>query len=265
MGSQAQIEGTCPNGGLWYTCAAQTPAFFGCCTSNPCNGVGCPTSDLRAAGLGVGSGPDFSTNDSSFWPNVECTKGLWWTCATQNPTFQGCCGSNPCGGKGCPGSELYPADFGTVPAYLMPLTVAATRAAPAPTVILASGTSFSTTATAGSQETSTVSSSASSPSGTSFSATATAQSQETSAAPPSASSSSVPAIAGGVAGGVAFLILVGIIIWLYRRLSRQKARNDTALEFSGGFYSQPEKQFSSSGNGESSSTLTLNQPCLRNS
>ena len=35
-----------------YTCEYQSPTFFGCCVSNPCNENGCPAEDLRAAGMG---------------------------------------------------------------------------------------------------------------------------------------------------------------------------------------------------------------------
>ncbi|KAJ9602820.1 hypothetical protein H2200_012600 [Cladophialophora chaetospira] len=42
---------SCPNGGLWYTCAANSVPFQGCCVSNPCNGQGCPSVDLRAAAV----------------------------------------------------------------------------------------------------------------------------------------------------------------------------------------------------------------------
>src|ERR1700743_111922 len=42
---------SCPYGGLWYTCADNTVPFQGCCESNPCNGQGCPASDLRAAAV----------------------------------------------------------------------------------------------------------------------------------------------------------------------------------------------------------------------
>ncbi|KIY04181.1 uncharacterized protein Z520_00873 [Fonsecaea multimorphosa CBS 102226] len=42
---------SCPYGGLWYTCADNSVPFQGCCASNPCNGQGCPASDLRPAGV----------------------------------------------------------------------------------------------------------------------------------------------------------------------------------------------------------------------
>jgi hypothetical protein len=35
----------CPKGSQWYTCADATPAFMGCCKSNPCES-GCPIGDL---------------------------------------------------------------------------------------------------------------------------------------------------------------------------------------------------------------------------
>lgn len=40
---------SCPNGGQWWTCAEQKTTFQGCCATDPCNGIGCPT--LIAAGL----------------------------------------------------------------------------------------------------------------------------------------------------------------------------------------------------------------------
>lgn len=60
--------------------------------------------------MGIGAGPDFSTNDSSYYPNVQCSKGQWYTCAASKPSiFQGCCGSNPCSASGCPANALFPA------------------------------------------------------------------------------------------------------------------------------------------------------------
>ncbi|ESZ98616.1 hypothetical protein SBOR_0986 [Sclerotinia borealis F-4128] len=103
--------GTCPIGGL-------RPTFLGCCTSNPCNGKGCPATDLRAAGLGLGLGlgEEVSLSLGSYWPNVYCSSGTWWICASHNPSFQGCCDSNPCFGNAtrCPQSELHPAAFKSV-------------------------------------------------------------------------------------------------------------------------------------------------------
>lgn len=44
---------SCPNGGQWWTCADQKPTFQGCCATDPCDGIGCPT--LIAAGLDTNS------------------------------------------------------------------------------------------------------------------------------------------------------------------------------------------------------------------
>ncbi|KAH6707551.1 hypothetical protein BKA61DRAFT_430447, partial [Leptodontidium sp. MPI-SDFR-AT-0119] len=124
-------KGTCPIGGDWYTCTAQSPTFFGCCTSNPCRGdnTGCPASDLRAAGIGSGTNPD-ATRNGTYWPNTQCAKGQWWTCdVPQKPTFQGCCDVNPCNGVGCPAGSLQQAAFITIPAELSP-TATATSTSP---------------------------------------------------------------------------------------------------------------------------------------
>lgn len=41
----------CPRGSQWYTCAATSPPFMGCCKSDPCKSNGCPVSDLSAGFL----------------------------------------------------------------------------------------------------------------------------------------------------------------------------------------------------------------------
>ncbi|PVH75132.1 hypothetical protein DL98DRAFT_428019 [Cadophora sp. DSE1049] len=149
--------GTCPYGGLWYTCTAQIPTFLGCCTSNPCQGNGktCPTSDLRAAGMGTGPGPDpgLTRNDASYWPNVQCSVGEWWTCAMQTPSFQGCCEENPCGGDGtgCPASLLHPAEFSTVTSNIPTKSTATTTASAIQPITTKSPDAASATASATSE------------------------------------------------------------------------------------------------------------------
>jgi hypothetical protein len=100
-----------------HACTDESPFFFGCCIIDPCNGVGCSGSNLKAAGMGAGPGPDGSqyANDSSYWPNVNCQSGSWYTCAASTPSFQGCCndnGGNVCATGTC--ENLFPASFGTV-------------------------------------------------------------------------------------------------------------------------------------------------------
>ncbi|PQE23093.1 hypothetical protein CJF32_00004479 [Rutstroemia sp. NJR-2017a WRK4] len=183
--------GTCPLGGQWYTCEDQTPTFFGCCTSNPCNGVGCPASDLRAAGMGTGSGPDADTNDGSYWPNVQCPLGgSWYTCPQQTPSFQGCCESRMCNGSNtvCPDEQLHPAAFLSVPQPSASSTVAGS---------LATSTSPSSSST-------TTKSKSTTPVGT---------------------------IVGGTVGGVvggAIIITILILIYLRRRNRQETARNSAS-------------------------------------
>ncbi|KAJ8071453.1 hypothetical protein OCU04_001773 [Sclerotinia nivalis] len=106
-----------PRRAVSYACTAQTPNFLGCCTSNPCNNKGCPVADLRAAGLGFGlAGQEISLSLGSYYPNVYCSSGSWWICASHNPSFQGCCDINPCSANAtyCPQSQLHPAAFKAV-------------------------------------------------------------------------------------------------------------------------------------------------------
>lgn len=191
---------TCPLGGLWYTCTAQTPSFLGCCTSDPCNGSGCPSSDLRAAGMGTGSGPDgLSSNDASYWPNVQCSVGQWWTCAMQTPSFQGCCESNPCGGSGtgCPSGMLYPAAFKSVTAAASSTKKQSSN--PQITLAVASTGSVSTLSSASSVSSPLPATTTSSPS------SPTTTPQQTTTPNPS---SNTRAIAGGAAGGSALIVLL---------------------------------------------------------
>ncbi|KAF8856153.1 hypothetical protein BDZ45DRAFT_481313 [Acephala macrosclerotiorum] len=118
-------NGTCPLGGTWYACTDTTPYFFGCCTSNPCGGTGCSSTNLLAAELGPGygfDGPDYPV-DSSYYPNSQCVDAgaQWFTCAAAGKSggfaFQGCCDKTaaPCANNGsCPQANLHPAAFSDV-------------------------------------------------------------------------------------------------------------------------------------------------------
>ncbi|TVY48997.1 putative serine/threonine-protein kinase, partial [Lachnellula occidentalis] len=196
--------GTCPNGGLWYTCELQTPTFLGCCVSNPCHEGGCPAEDLRAAGMGTASGPDSSTDDGSYWPNVNCSLGLWYTCLNSN--FQGCCDESPCA-DGCPSSALHAAAFKTPPSQLSSSSeTKSTSSTP-------STTSISTTASTASD--SSTFTSTSSPT-TAPQVSLTAEQHNT-----------VPtgAIAGGaVAGGLALILIAIAFFWWGKRRQKQKQK-----------------------------------------
>ena len=197
-----------------YTCTAQNPTFLGCCTSNPCQGNSktCPASDLRAAGMGTGPGPDpgLTGNDASYWPNVKCSVGKWWTCAMQTPSFQGCCEENPCGGDGtgCPDGLLHPAEFSTV------TSIVPTRTS----IIVTPMATTSATTTASTRETNT----SNSPDAVSATASATSEpSAEGSVPEKNSSNLPIRAIAGGAGGGIAILI-IGLVIFCLCRKRRQK-------------------------------------------
>jgi hypothetical protein len=92
--------------GSWYTCAASTPSFQGCCNDNGGN--------VCATGTCENLFPaSFGTVSSSYDPGpdvIECATGQWHSCVAQNPPFQGCCVTNPCTGNGgtCPIGNLFP-------------------------------------------------------------------------------------------------------------------------------------------------------------
>ncbi|ETI21582.1 hypothetical protein G647_07929 [Cladophialophora carrionii CBS 160.54] len=83
---------SCPYGGLWYTCAANTVPFQGCCESNPCNGQGCPASDLRAAAVHtvvVAGTSTFTVPSSVATKSPTTTTSTTDTTTTSEPTGEG--------------------------------------------------------------------------------------------------------------------------------------------------------------------------------
>ena len=68
----------CPAGSQWYTCTGTTPAFMGCCKSNPCQQNGCPTGDLTPGFLS--SNPAVA---AAFSPSGESSPAA---SSTQSPT-----------------------------------------------------------------------------------------------------------------------------------------------------------------------------------
>ncbi|KAF7956817.1 hypothetical protein EAE96_004143 [Botrytis aclada] len=252
--------GSCPLGGNWWICLNQSPTFFGCCASDPCNGTGCPEEDLLAAGMGTAGGPDASSNDGSYWPNAACPNGgVWYTCSQQTPSFQGCCDDSnepgsiekfdPCHKNGCPSSRLYAAAFSSVPASSA--SVVASKSSSVPTSLLPISpflTLSSSTLSSSTLSSSTLSSSALSsiptstptslPSTTSSlvtnsaaqtTSTQTQSSQEsatTSAAVGSTGHSSnsklpITAIIGSALGGVIVILLVLLVIFCVQRRKKR--------------------------------------------
>jgi hypothetical protein len=116
---------SCQAGGQWAKCDDPNhPTFIGCCSSDPCSGQMCLDSDLYPMSFGNG------TDSTPDYPNHSCPYGgLWYTCADNSPTFQGCCKSNPCNGEGCPAGDLVAAGVHTVnvagmPTFTVPSSVA---------------------------------------------------------------------------------------------------------------------------------------------
>ncbi|OAP62669.1 hypothetical protein AYL99_01896 [Fonsecaea erecta] len=135
---------SCPVGGQWWTCEdINYPTFIGCCSSNPCSGQMCPQDNLYPMGFGS------VTTPVPDYPNHSCPYGgLWYTCADNTVTFQGCCDSNPCNGQGCPASDLRPAGVHTVvvagsSTFTVPSSVATTSSASVPSAFATATSSTS--------------------------------------------------------------------------------------------------------------------------
>lgn len=110
---------SCPYGGLWYTCADNPIAFQGCCESNPCNGQGCPSSDLRPAGVhtAVVAGTSTYTVPSSI------ATALQTTASSLSPTISAT--SSPASFKAVSQSNNTTAVAGGAAAIAVVLTAAA--------------------------------------------------------------------------------------------------------------------------------------------
>ncbi|KAF7872437.1 hypothetical protein EAF04_003358 [Stromatinia cepivora] len=208
--------GSCPLGGLWYICEVQSPTFFGCCLSDPCNGIGCPEEDLTAAGMGTAGGPDAPSNDGSYYQNADCPNGgVWFTCSKQSPSFQGCCdtssGFNPCQKNGCPKDRLYAAAFNTVPATIPSATSSKISSSPASSSSTLSSSTSPSLITNPTVDASSTSQTASSQ------ALVTASGIADPIGHNSDSKLPIPAIVGGAIGGVVVILLVLLTVFCLQR------------------------------------------------
>lgn len=192
--------------------------------------------------MGTAGGPDASSNDGSYYPDVDCPLGgTWFTCAKQTPSFQGCCGNypafDPCKQNGCPSESLYPAAFSTSATTLTvsPFQTSSSPASPSSSTLSSSVPSSSTS----SLETSSTSGASSS--------SQTAQSQTPSTANTTADSieqkshSTLPigAIVGSALGGVIVILLVLLAIFCLRRRKRRVTRSGAVEP-----YYQPQQNMS---------------------
>lgn len=155
-----------------------------------------------------------------FKPNdIICSQGLFWTCANQTPTFQGCCDADhdPCGGDGskggCPASKLHPMKLAhpqiisTMPqtSTTTNLSFFLTATSTGFTSMVLTSSAYSTTSTTG-------------PSGTLDSTSSTQTSS-----PDTPNPANVPAIAGGVGGAVLVLLLALFFLWRCKRRNRRQS------------------------------------------
>ncbi|KAF7901202.1 hypothetical protein EAF00_003423 [Botryotinia globosa] len=242
--------GSCPLGGNWWICLDQSPTFFGCCASDPCNGIGCPEGDLSAAGMGTAGGPDASSNDGSYWQNAGCPNGgVWYTCSRQTPSFQGCCDDSnepgsiekfdPCHENGCPLSRLYAAAFNSVPGTFTSVISSKSPSVPASfltiSTMLNSPSSTSSSSTLSSISTShsiSLPLTTSSPvtnSAADTTSTQTSSFQESATASATVSSTThsldsklpITAIIGSALGGVVVILLVLLVIFCVQRRKKR--------------------------------------------
>lgn len=87
----------CPSDGTFFACASGT-RFVGCCTVDPCS-VPCPSENLKPV--------SFNIDAFDKLPDQQCpSSSQWFKCRDTNPSFIGCCASNPCVNNGCPDGEL---------------------------------------------------------------------------------------------------------------------------------------------------------------
>ncbi|KAL1646081.1 hypothetical protein SLS58_003501 [Diplodia intermedia] len=182
------FEPSCLSGGTWYSCGAGS-RFVGCCTSDPCNSRGCSDGNLRAASFNASAYSDF--------PDAECDSGRFWTCASTDPPFLGCCKVDACqaeGNAGCPDEDLTAAHLPNNDAL---------ASAYSPT----GGPSSTATATA--------------------SATGSSESSD-------GSSASTAGIVGGVIGAVVVLLFViGALLWRRRSKKKKAAAAAAAASLNG--------------------------------
>ena len=90
------FQPSCPSGGDFYACQSNTN-FVGCCALQACT-HGCSDGNLEPA--------SFNPSFEGRFHDQQCPTGSrWYTCASTQPPFMGCCKSNPCN-DGCPAGVL---------------------------------------------------------------------------------------------------------------------------------------------------------------
>ncbi|KAK4220616.1 hypothetical protein QBC38DRAFT_493865 [Podospora fimiseda] len=104
----ASLGASCPSGGSFYICEDSKFPFIGCCTKNPCDtaaGGKCPQEHLRPASFSKDSYENIYPQQCDSTDSKD-SKAEWFTCASNNPPFLGCCKTNPCLSGSCPTANL---------------------------------------------------------------------------------------------------------------------------------------------------------------
>lgn len=197
LSARQVFQPSCPEGGAWVACGFGS-RFLGCClqASAACLN-GCSTDDLKPASFLKDRYLDVT---GSVCPGDS----LWYTCKNTDPTFLGCCTSDPCAQNGCPTLDLRAARLSTDEAEAAPYS-----ALPNPS---------STTAQTSTRSQTSTSSAAKGP-------TSNALAKPTFS--PSASHASLSAVVGGTVGGLLLLsFLTSLAVLLWRRQRRGRHTSD---------------------------------------
>ncbi|KAL8898724.1 MAG: hypothetical protein Q9207_006554 [Kuettlingeria erythrocarpa] len=196
LSARQVFQPSCPQGGAWVACGFGS-RFVGCCVqaSAACMN-GCSTDDLKPASFLKDRYLDVT---GSVCPGDS----LWYTCQNTDPTFMGCCTSDPCAQNGCPTVDFRAARLSTDEAEAGPYS-----AIPDPSSKMAQTSTQSQTSTSLAAE------------GPTSRATAKPSSS------PSASRASIGAVIGATLGGLvllSFLTSLAILLWRRRRGRRHTA------------------------------------------
>lgn len=180
---------TCPAGAKLYICQGRTIQFIGCCSSDPCVSNGfCPQAHLRPASFNASNYEDISPQ--------TCATGSskWYVCAQSSVPFLGCCLSDACREGGCPAVDLKPATLSNNTHDAANFSFQASKTSTSLSIMPAPGTSTPTSETA----------------------SIVGKTQ------PHTSSSRLNLWVGIGIGGLGFLSLCGMAIFVARRLATER-------------------------------------------
>ncbi|KAL8697931.1 MAG: hypothetical protein Q9201_006850 [Fulgogasparrea decipioides] len=198
LSSRQIFQPSCPQGGAWAACGFGS-RFVGCCLDASAACVnGCSDEDLKPASFVKEHYLDITSS--------TCPEGSqWYTCATPDIPFMGCCTSNPCQLNGCPTNDLRAAYLSTDEAEAAPYSAVAD-----PSAVRTPASSLSPTSASSPMEHTTTAASTAAPSSSSTAHTGTG------------------AIVGGIVGSLTAIIVLAVLAFLVIRRRRQR-RNPTAM------------------------------------